>query len=306
MHATLVVLAAGLSSRFGQGNGKKIVAEVGYNGEVICDFSVYDAIQAGFDKIVYVIKEEKQTEFIEKVSSKVKGAQIVHVYQDLHDLPPGFDLPLGRTKPWGTSHALWAARHAVNEPFMVISADDFLGRQIFFDMYSFLNELKSDSAHTFAMPGHLLGETVSEHGSVSRAICDVDDFGYVVDIRETKGIKKRNGDIGHCLGEDFKLLDANSIVNMLAFAFTPAIFAEIENYFGEFYRQYAHDIEAEYYLNSVVRNLIARARATLKTLPVSRKDRWIGMTYEDDLGPVQQAVRKLIDNGQYPPKLFVT
>ncbi|MDR2166924.1 MAG: nucleotidyltransferase [Clostridiales bacterium] len=305
MNTTLVVLAAGLSSRFGGENGGKIVENVGHSGEVICDFSVYDAICAGFNKIVYVIKKDKETEFVDKVSSKIRDAQVELVYQELEDLPPGFSVCDKRNKPWGTSHALWAARHKVNEPFMVISADDFYGRGIFREMFNFLtNEAKTPGLCTFAMPGHRLGETVSEHGSVSRAICDVDAAGFVTDIREIREIKKRNGDIGYCFNEEFKILPGDAIVNMLAFAFTPAIFDEIEKGFAEFFEKFGNDPEAEYYLNSVVKNLIQKGKATLKMLPVDSADRWVGITYQNDLEPARRFVRGLIDNGTYPVKLF--
>jgi NDP-sugar pyrophosphorylase family protein len=151
------------------------------------------------------------------------------------------------------------------------------------------------------MPGHKLSETVSEHGTVSRALCDVDELGFVTDMVETKGIKKTNGQI---VDENFINLDGDAIVNMLAFAFTPNIFAEIEKQFGEFYHQRGHDIEAEYYLNSVVKNLVQKGKATLKMLPVDTKDRWIGITYQPDLHIAREAIHKLIDNGTYPSKLF--
>jgi len=299
MKTTLVVLAAGLSSRFG---AEKVVEGVGINGESICDFSVHDAICAGFDKIVYVIKQDKKEEFIEKVSSKVKGAEVVLVFQDIDDLPAGFSVPAGRAKPWGTCHALWAARHVVHEPFMVISADDFYGRGIFKSMYEFLTT--KAGGHNFAMPGHKLGETVSDHGSVSRAVCDVDAKGYVQEIREIRAITKNGENIGYAVGDEFVHLSADTIVNMLAFAFTPAIFKEIEDGFAEFFENYGHELTAEYYLGSTVRKLILKGNATLKVLPVDSKDRWIGITYQPDLKNAKKLIGKLVDEGEYPQNLF--
>jgi len=300
MKTTLVVLAAGLSSRFGASGGK-VVEGVGKNGEVICDFSVYDAIQAGFNKIVYIIKSDKKDEFVQKVSSKIKGVEVVLAFQNMDDLPEGFSVPDGREKPWGTCHALWAARHVVHEPFMVISADDFLGRGIFESMHKFLTSAKG---HEFAMPGHLLGETVSDHGSVSRAICDACEDGFVRDIREIRAITKQGYKIGYNAGDEFVHLPADTVVNMLAFAFTPEIFNEIETGFAEFFENYGHELTAEYYLNSIVRKLILKGVASLKILPVDSKDRWIGITYQPDLEIARDTLAKLIDKGEYPQKLF--
>jgi len=301
MKTTLVILAAGMSSRFG---ADKVVEGVGLNGESICDFSVYDAIQAGFDKIVYVIKKSHKEEFIQKVSSKIKGAEVVLAFQDMEDLPAGFEVPAERERPWGTSHALWAARHVVHEPFMVISADDFFGRGVFKSMHKHLTTHAACDGFNFAMPGHKLGETVSDHGSVSRAVCDVDENGHVREIREIRAITKEGNKIGYTVNDEFIELGADAIVNMLSFAFTPAVFNEIEQGFGEFFENYGHDLKAEYYLNSVVRKLILNGKATLKIEPVDSKYRWIGVTYQPDLEKAQQAVAKLIEEGEYPAKLF--
>lgn len=301
MNTTLVVLAAGLSSRFGA-VGQKVVEGIGANGEAICDYSVHDAIQAGFNKIVYVINEDRKDDFIQKVSSKVKGAEVVLAFQNINDLPEGYAVPNGRTKPWGTCHALWAARHVVNEPFMVISADDFYGRGIFEGMHKFLTSNQGQGS--FAMPGHMLGETVSDHGSVSRAVCDVDPQGYVRQMREIRQITKEGDKIGYQLGEDFITLPADAVVNMLAFGFTPAIFGEIKNGFGDFYQNYGHDLTAEYYLNSIVLKLILNGHATMKVLPVNPIDRWIGITYQSDLEAAKQTIAQLTQAGKYPKKLF--
>jgi len=303
MKTTLVVLAAGLSSRFGGKEGQKVVEALGQNGEAICDFSVYDAIAAGFDKIVYVIKSDKKEEFIEKVSSKIKSIEVVLCYQDMDDLPKGFSVPSGRQKPWGTCHALWAARHVVHEPFMVISADDFFGRGIFKTMHEFLTTAAGEAS--FAMPGHRLGETVSEHGSVSRAVCDINENGFVQDIREIRAITKQNDGIGYELNGQRMLLSPGTIVNMLSFAFAPSIFEQIEKGFAEFFENYAkHDLTSEYYLNSIVRKLILKGDASLKVLPVDSKDRWMGVTYKPDMEKAKEVINKLIDDGEYPSKLF--
>jgi UTP-glucose-1-phosphate uridylyltransferase len=254
MNTTLVILAAGLGSRYG---GLKQMETIGKHGEIIADFSVYDAMAAGFNKIVYVIKESMIDEgFEEKVTSKIKGAKIEIAFQKTDDLPPGFEPNPKRERPWGTSHALWAARHVTNEPFMVISADDFYGRGVFESMHGFLTSGSSDS-YAFAMPGHLLENTVSDHGSVSRAKCTVDTkTNHLTEIEEIRHITKTESGIGYESDGKFIYLPNNTIVNMLVFGFTPAIFGEIEKGFAEFLRADPKTLDKEYFLNATVKSLI--------------------------------------------------
>jgi len=294
-----VVLAAGMGSRFG---GLKQLTPLSASGETIADFSAYDAIQAGFTKIVYVIKKDFEAEFVEKVASRIKGVKVELAFQDMQDLPVGFSVPYGRTNPWGTSHALWAARHIVSEPFMVISADDFYGRGVFKSMHNFLaNEVKDNGKYTFVMPGHQLAKTVSDYGSVSRAVCVVEDD-YLVGVRELRKIEKRPEGIGHDVFGEFEILPDDTIVNMLVFGFTPAIFKAIEDGFTDFFTAFEGSLEAEYFLNNVVKKLIADGLATMKVLPVA--DRWMGMTYSQDLPIVKAHIGDLIAKGKYPEKLF--
>lgn len=300
MNTTLVILAAGLGSRYG---GLKQMETIGKHGEIIADFSVYDAITAGFNKIVYVIKDEMEKDFEEKVSSKIKGAKVELAFQRTDDLPRGFSPNPDRTRPWGTSHALWAARHAVNEPFMVISADDFYGRGVFKSMFDFLTSGPDKSGkYAFAMPGHLLENTVSEHGYVSRAKCTVDSNNYLTEIKEILRITKTNEGIGYEEDGKFINLPGDTIVNMCTFAFTPEIFAEVEKGFAKFLTANPQTLDKEYFMNATVRALIKSGLATLKVLPAT--DRWMGITYQDDLEKAKKAIWQLIDQGVYPEKLF--
>ncbi|MCL2350246.1 MAG: sugar phosphate nucleotidyltransferase [Defluviitaleaceae bacterium] len=303
MKTTLVILAGGLSSRYG---ASKQTEGFGANGEVLADYAVYDAIKAGFNKIVYVIKEESKDDFEQKVAAKIRPhAQVELVFQKMEDLPAGFAVPKGRERPWGTCHALWAARHAVNEPFVVISADDFYGAGVFKSLHDFLtSDVKNIQDLTFAMPGHKLKNTVSDHGSVSRAVCDIAN-GFVTEMREIRAIEKRpDQTFGHETPEGFEKLCPDTTVNMLAFAFTPAIFGEIEHGFNQFFGRFPDDLTAEYYLNSVVRNLIVDGKATMRALPVADEDKWMGVTYPADREIVQGAIQNLTNQGKYPVNLF--
>ncbi|MCL2854928.1 MAG: nucleotidyltransferase [Defluviitaleaceae bacterium] len=296
MNATLVVLAAGLGSRFG---GPKQITPIGRHGEIIADFSAYDAIRAGFNKIVFVTKPAILQD-MKDITAKIKDVPVQLALQTVDDLPAGFTAPPSRERPWGTSHALWAARHVVNEPFMVISADDFYGRGVFNSMHGFLTD-GSGGDYAFAMPGHKLSQTVSEHGSVSRAVCTIEN-GYLTKIKEMLNIEKRYKGIGNVDGDSFQMLADDTIVNMLVFGFTPAIFEEIEKGFATFLQNRINDPKAEYFLNATVGGLIDTGKATMKVLPVD--DKWMGVTYEEDLPKAQKVINELIESGHYPEKLF--
>jgi len=299
MNTTLVILAAGLSSRFG-GGGAKQMAAAGKHGEIIADFSVYDAIRAGFDKIVYVIKRDMEPAFTEKVASKIKGAEVVLVFQDMDDLPVPFTVPVGREKPWGTAHALLVTRSVINEPFMVINADDLYGRDIYAAMHDFLAD-KTKTDFEYALAGYRLENTVSEHGSANRGICRVEN-GYLVDIDETIGIEKRHDGIGYNTEDGFKYLPGSTPVSMNAFAFRPSIFAEIEKGFTRFLGENMQNLKIEYYLTDVVKELINSGVATVKVLPAAGQ--WYGFTHREDQEIVQKAIARMVEQGEYPERLF--
>jgi len=294
-----VILAAGLGSRFG---GFKQMAGLGPNGEMIADYSVYDAIKAGFTKLVYVIKREIEAEFIERVSSRIKGIKVELCFQDAHDLPAGFSVPPARKKPWGTSHALWAARHVVHEPFMVISVDDFYGRGVFASMHKFLaEEMGGPNSTNYAMPGHTLAKTVSDYGSVSRAVCTVEN-GYLTNVRELRKIEKKPEGIGHDVFGTFEIIPDDTIVNMLVFGFSPRIFTAIEEGFADFFAAFPDAVEEEYFLNNVVKAQIHGGKATMRVLPVA--DTWMGITYPEDLQICKIAIADLVAQRAYPTPLF--
>ena len=299
MNTTLVILAAGLGSRFGGGSAKQMAA-AGKYGEIIADFSVYDAIRAGFNKIVYVIKRDMEPAFTEKVASKIKGAEVVLAFQDMDDLPAPFTVPAAREKPWGTAHALLAARSVINEPFMVINADDFYGRDIYVAMYDFLaDNTKTD--FEYALAGYRLENTVSEHGSVTRGICRVED-GYLKDIDETSEIEKRHDGIGYATEGGFKYLSGSTPVSMNAFGFRPSIFTEIEKGFAYFLEKNMQNLKSEYYLPGAVKELINSGVATVKVLPAAGQ--WYGFTYREDQEIVQKALARMVEQGEYPERLF--
>jgi len=293
------VLAAGMGSRFG---GLKQVVPLGRHGEVIADFSVYDAMLAGFNKVVYIIKEEMEELFLETIVSRVKGSgiKVELAFQNINDLPGGFTTPPERKKPWGTSHAVWAARNVINEPFMVINADDFYGRAVYKSIHDFLTD-STNGDHGYSMGGYLLENTVSSYGTVSRGVCSVKD-GFLTGIEEVLAIEKRHDGIGYATDTGFKYLPGSTVVSMNTFGFKPSIFAEIEKGFGDFLAKNLDNPKAEYFIPLTVQELLTTGKATMKVLPAL--DTWYGFTYQEDKEIVQKAVWELIEQGKYPEKLF--
>ncbi|MCL2397477.1 MAG: sugar phosphate nucleotidyltransferase [Defluviitaleaceae bacterium] len=299
MNTTLVILAAGLGSRFGGGSAKQ-TAVLGKNGEIMADYSVYDAIRAGFNKIVYVIKRDMEPMFSEKIASKIKGADVRIAFQDMDDLPMGFSLPSDRAKPWGTAHAVRAARHVVQEPFMMIHADDFYGSDVYATLNTFLRE--DNGGHAYAMGGYRLENTVSDHGGVSRGVCTTKD-GYLARMDETHNIQKRPDGICYPAPDgNMKYLPGSTIVSMGAFAFKPSIFAAIEKGFAEFLEKNPQNPKAEYLVPDIVSDLITGGQATMKILEA--KGQWYGVTYQEDKEKVQRAIVQMVEQGQYPERLF--
>ena len=301
MNTTLVILAAGLGSRFGGGSAKQVSA-VGRSGEIIADYSVFDAIRAGFTKIVYVIKEDMEEAFVKNVSSKIKGAEVVLAFQKMDDLPAGYSVS-GREKPWGTAHALWAARHVVNEPMMMIHGDDFYGADVYKAVNNFLRD-KSLGEFDYAMGGYRLENTLSPMGGVSRGICVVNN-GKMTDMRETHKIRMYPDGIAYpdpANEERLIFLPGSSIVSMGAFAFKPSIFTEIEKDFVDFLSQNPQNPKAELLMPDVVSKLLTTGKATMQVLETTGK--WFGVTYQEDKPAVVQAIADLVEQGVYPEKLF--
>ena len=290
---TLLVMAAGMGSRYG---GLKQLDAVGPSGETIIDFSVYDAIRAGYNKVVFIIREDFEKQFKEKISNKYQDKiEVEIVYQDLHDLPNSFSCPKDRSKPWGTGHAILAARNVISEPFAAINGDDFYGRESFkiiSDHYSSVNS-------GFAMAAFQLDKTLSDYGSVSRGICE-QNLNQLVTVVETHGIKKSSaGDI-EC-DRDISLL-GNELVSMNMWGFMPSIFDHLEKMFNEFLDENISDLKSEFLIPSVVNDLIEKNIEKVQVLKT--KSTWFGVTYIEDKPFVKNQIKELIQTGIYPEKLF--
>lgn len=289
MAPTLLVLAAGMGSRYG---GLKQIDPVGPSGETVLDYGVYDAIRAGFGRVVFVIRREFEEAFRSAVTSKYAGRiEVGFVFQSADDLPGGFSLPPGREKPWGTGHAVWCARNAVTGPFAVINADDFYGAGAFARLSEFLGGADGGQ---FAIVGFRLGRTLSENGAVSRGVCR-EERGLLASIVEETGIGA--ADVGP--GRRFS---GEEIVSMNFWGFTPALFGGLEAGLRSFLAARGGDPKAEFYLPSAVSDLIRAGSATVRVL--SSDDAWFGVTYREDRPHVARAIAALVSSGAYPARLF--
>ena len=290
---TLLVMAAGMGSRYG---GLKQLDAVGPSDETIIDFSVYDAIRAGYNKVVFIIREDFEKQFKEKISNKYQDKiKVEIVYQDLHDLPNSFSCPKDRSKPWGTGHAILAARNVISEPFAAINGDDFYGRESFkiiSDHYSSVNS-------GFAMAAFQLDKTLSDYGSVSRGICE-QNLNQLVTVVETHGIKKSSAGNIEC-DRDISLL-GNELVSMNMWGFMPSIFDHLEKMFNEFLDENISDLKSEFLIPSVVNDLIEKNIEKVQVLKT--KSTWFGVTYIEDKPFVKNQIKELIQTGIYPEKLF--
>ena len=286
--ATLVVMAAGMGSRFG---GLKQIAAVGKNGEAILDFSVYDAIEAGFDKVVFVINRKIEKDFKEIVGSRIeKKVAVEYVFQDLNDLPEGFVCPEGREKPWGTGQAILCCKDVVNTPFAVINADDYYGKNAFKQIFE---SLITDSDN-YCMVGFRLCNTLTENGHVSRGVCTVVD-GFLADVVErTKIIDCRFTEDD---GATWTELSPDSVVSMNMWGFTPDIFGYLKTAFVDFLTEKGTELKSEFYLPSVVDALIKKGVKKAKVLVA--EDKWYGVTYKEDKERVVAAIASFVDNGMY-------
>ena len=301
MKPTLVVLAAGMGSRYG---GLKQVDPVGPSGEAILDYSVFDAERAGFGKVVFIIRKDVEAEFKERVGRKYEGVlPVEYCYQDINDLPPPFAVPEGRAKPWGTAHAIRAARNTVKEPFAAINADDFYGRDAFAKLAAFLSDESRDSAKLhFAMVGYKLDLTLSDNGSVARGICAVNN-GMLVSVTEmTKLVRTPNGAENREDEANPVKVPLDARVSMNLWGFTPALFAELEARFPRWLAENGTKEKSEWYIPFVVDEMIKEGVADAKVLPTESS--WFGVTYREDKPLVVSAIQSLVDAGEYPSKLF--
>lgn len=299
----LVVMAAGMGSRYG---GPKQIDPVGENGEIIIDFSLYDALKAGFKRVVFIIKPEIEADFKEIIGDRISRlAETHYVYQRVEDLPAGCTLPEGRTKPWGTGHAVLACRDVIDAPFAVINADDFYGKTAFTTIYDYLCGVEDDELYRYAMIGFILENTLTDHGHVARGVCTVAD-GYLDEIHERTHVEKRDGATQYTEddGKTWVTIPEGSVVSMNTWGFTPSFMKELEARFPAFLDKAAKEnpLKSEYFLPSVVDALLAEKKATVEVL--KSHDRWYGVTYREDKPVVEEAVRRLREQGVYPKKLW--
>ena len=298
---TLVIMAAGMGSRYG---GIKQLEPVGPNGEIIMDYSIYDAVKAGFNKVVFIIRKDLEKDFKEVIGERIeKQVDVEYVFQELDALPKGYKVPEGRTKPWGTGQAVLCCKDVINEPFAVINADDYYGKEAFGLLYDFLNT-ETDDPYIYCMAGFVLGNTLSENGAVTRGVCKTDNNGWLIDIVETQGIV-RDGNVARAKDKEGKdiAINLDNAVSMNMWGFKPSLFNELEKGFEEFLASLSpDDVKKEYLLPDVVGNLVNSGKAKVKVLKTS--DQWFGVTYKEDKDLVVASVRKLIEKGAYPAKLF--
>ena len=303
MKPTLLLLAAGMGSRYG---GLKQLDGLGPNGETIMDYSIYDAVKAGFGKIVFVIRKDFEQDFREKILSKCEGhvpAELV--FQSLDSLPEGFSVPEGREKPWGTNHAVLMAKDVINEPFLVINCDDFYNRDAFMVIGKFLSNLPEGSKNKYAMVGFRVGNTLSENGTVARGICSKDADGNLTTVVERTEIKRVDGPVCYKDEEgNWIAVEDNTPVSMNMWGFTPDYFDYSEAYFKEFLSdpKNMENLKAEFFIPLMVNKLINEKTATVEVLDTTSK--WFGVTYAADRDDVVARIQKLIDEGVYPNKLF--
>ncbi len=300
MKPTLLVLAAGMGSRYGS---LKQMDGVGPNGEAILDYSIFDAKRAGFGKVVFVIRKDF-AEMFEKVNSSERyGLPVEYVYQELNKLPEGFRVPEGRVKPWGTNHAVLMAADAIKEPFAVINADDFYGREAYETLAEYLRQCDGKTGE-YSMVAYKLKNTMSDYGTVSRGICTASADGYLQTLVERTSIAHSdNGGAVYTDDEGSHTIDVESLVSMNFFGFTPDYFAESAKGFVEFLKNLpADNLKSEFYMPMMVNKLINSGKARLKVL--SSNASWFGVTYKEDKPEVMRKIKELTDAGVYPDRLW--
>lgn len=301
MKPTLFVLAAGMGSRYG---GLKQLDGLGPNGETIMDYSIFDAIRGGFGKIVFVIRKDFEEDFRKKIISKYENHIPVEVvYQSIDKLPEGFTCPAERVKPWGTNHAVLMGKEVIREPFAVINADDFYGRDSFAVIGKFLSELPEGAKNTYCMVGFRVGNTLSESGTVARGICSTDENRHLTTVVERTEIMRINGVVSYKdENGEWVGIEDNTPVSMNMWGFTPDYFNYSEEYFIDFLKENIDKPKAEYYIPLMVNKLINDGTATVEVLDTT--SRWFGVTYAADRQGVVDKLQALADSGEYPSKLF--
>ena len=302
MNTALVIMAAGVGSRFG--GGIKQLAPIGPNGEIIMDYSIHDAIAAGFNKIVFIIRKDIEADFREVIGQRVEalcdrlGVEVAYVFQRLDDLPEGVQLPEGRKKPWGTGQAVLTCRGTVKEPFGVINADDYYGREAFKKLHDFLAQT-DPAQNNYCMVAFELGKTLSENGGVARGVCHVNEAGYLTDVNETFNIVRA----GDAAASDGVTLALDTPVSMNMWGLTPSFIEHLKGGFVEFFKTIeGNELKAEYLLPNFVSHLLHSGIATVKVLHTP--DKWFGVTYKEDKEPVIASMRALVEQGVYQADLY--
>lgn len=301
MKTTLLIMAAGMGSRFG---GLKQIAPIGPENATLLDYSIYDALKAGFGKVVFIIRHDIEADFRKAIGQKwEKKIEVDYVFQELNMVPGGFTIPQTRQKPWGTGHAIWVAREMIREPFTVINADDYYGRNSYEVLLQGIRNVKDSQKTDYFMVGFQLKNTLSENGTVSRGICEVGPDGYLIKVVERLKIAK-DGDKAKCLDEGIEnsFLTGLETASMNMWGFTPEIFNQLENLFEKFLAEKGQEEKSEFLIPRVVDRLLAEKKATVKVL--STKDPWFGITYPEDKAAVCESIGKLINRGFYPEKLW--
>ncbi len=299
MKSTLVVLAAGMGSRYG---GLKQMDPLGPHNEAILEFSAYDAIRAGFTKIVFIIKKEMEKDFKELIGSKIeKHIEVAYVFQSIDSmLPEGFEVPEGRTKPWGTGHALLCCKGVVNEPFAIINADDFYGRNAYCTLHDYL---KDTSHKDYALVGYVLENTLTDNGSVTRGVCQSKD-GLLNEVKECAKIEKHGDKVQYLENDEWKDVDAKSLVSMNMWAFYPDFIEKLETKFEKFLKEDVvnNPMKSEFLVPVVVDELIKEDSIRVQLLSCDEK--WFGVTYQEDKPAVKAGIKQLVDQGLYPIDLW--
>lgn len=300
----LVIMAAGMGSRYG---GLKQIDPVSDQGEIILDFSLYDAMMAGFEDVVFIIKKENEADFRALIDERAgKHLNVKYAYQQLDDLPEGYSVPEGRVKPWGTAHAVFSARKAVNGPFAVINADDYYGAGAFQTIYDYLKDAEDGEKYSYCMVGYQLENTITENGHVARGVCTTDEKGMLQKVVERTKIMRRGEEIQFTEdeGATWTTLPEGTIVSMNFWGFTKSFMTELENQFPAFLDKAMAEnpLKGEYFLPGVVDRLIKEGKAEAKVL--ESHDKWYGVTYKEDKPSVVAALQSMKDKGLYPDKLW--
>lgn len=300
----LVVMAAGMGSRYG---GLKQIDPVDKEGHIIMDFSIYDAVRAGFKKVVFIIKKENEADFKAAIGDRMsKIIEVAYVFQDLNNLPEGYSVPEGRVKPWGTGHAILSCLDEVDGPFAVINADDYYGSHAFQMAYDFLSQNEDGDTYSYMMVGYKLENTLTDNGHVARGVCVTDEEGHLVKINERTHIEKREGGAAYTEddGKTWVEIPEGSTVSMNMWGFSASILKELKDRFAKFLdgNLEGNPLKCEYFLPFVVDELLTEKKATVKVL--KSMDKWYGVTYKEDKPVVVAAIQKLKDEGLYPQKLW--